>query len=143
MSKYKETKAEDGRKEHHAAGAVIERDGKYLLMDRMHPPFGFASSAGHIDVGESPEETTRREVKEETSFDVVDCKFLIEDIDDGHACSHGVDIHKWHVYKCTVTGELKFDPREAKSMDWYSPEEMKHIKLEPIWEQIFTKLKIL
>ncbi|MFH1769860.1 MAG: NUDIX domain-containing protein [Parcubacteria group bacterium] len=143
MCGYKKSETEDGRQVHYASGAIIERDGKYLLMDRMHPPFGFACSAGHIDEGETPEETVVREVEEETGLKVTKYELVMNTVDEGHACSHGVDVHEWSVYRCEVTGEMKFNLEEAKSIDWYSSEEMKQIKIEPIWEYIFKKLKII
>jgi 8-oxo-dGTP pyrophosphatase MutT (NUDIX family) len=48
--------------------AVIERDGKYLLIEE-HTPEGLRlnNPAGHLDPGESPEQGVARETLEETT----------------------------------------------------------------------------
>lgn len=54
------------------AGAVIEKDGKYLLVQERQPrAYGLWNlPAGRVDVGESLEDTAVREAKEETGLDV-------------------------------------------------------------------------
>lgn len=49
--------------------AVIEQDGKFLLVEE-HTPEGLRlnNPAGHLDPGESPEEACRRETLEETAY---------------------------------------------------------------------------
>lgn len=49
--------------------AVIERDGRYLLIEE-HTPEGLRlnNPAGHLEPGESPEQACSREVLEETAF---------------------------------------------------------------------------
>ena len=48
--------------------AVIERDGKFLLVEE-HTPEGLRlnNPAGHLDPGESPQDGCAREVLEETT----------------------------------------------------------------------------
>ena len=60
MAKPKEGKTKDGTPMHFSVGALIERDGQYLLIDRAVPPFGFAGVAGHIDDGEDEEIVERK-----------------------------------------------------------------------------------
>ena len=50
--------------------AVIERDGRYLLVEE-HTPEGLRlnNPAGHLDPGESPAQGVARETLEETAFD--------------------------------------------------------------------------
>ena len=54
-------------------GAIIERDGKFLLVKENqpgHPDNGkWNQPAGWIDVGENPLDSVAREVKEETGYD--------------------------------------------------------------------------
>ena len=51
MAKPKE-EIKDENKIHFSVGALIEKDNKYLLIDRATPPLGFAGIAGHIEEGE-------------------------------------------------------------------------------------------
>lgn len=127
---------------HFSVGAIIKKDGKFLLMDRKKPPFGFACIAGHVDKGETPEQSLTREVKEECNLDVKNSKLLIEDIHHFGECSYGINIHHWYVYEIEYSGEVKRN-HESKSMEWYTQEEIKHLKLEPAWERLFKKLKII
>lgn len=51
---------------------VIEREGRYLIVeeDRGGPVTLFNQPAGHIEAGEGPIAAVRREVAEETAWDV-------------------------------------------------------------------------
>ncbi len=31
-----------------SVGAIIEKDGKFLMIDRVNPPYGWAGVAGHV-----------------------------------------------------------------------------------------------
>ena len=139
----KQSTSETGTPMHYSVGAVIERDGKYLLIDRAVPPFGFAGPAGHIDEGESPEQALTREIEEEVGLTITDHALLFEEKLDWNTCSKGVDTHYWYLYRCEVSGELQPNTRETKSADWYTKEEIKSLTLEPIWKYWFEKLNII
>jgi len=49
---------------------IIEYQGGIVLIERKHEPFGWAIPGGHVDYGESLEQSAIREAKEETSLDV-------------------------------------------------------------------------
>lgn len=143
MPKPKVGKTKEGEMMHYSAGAVIEQDGKYLLIDRAIPPFGFAGIAGHIDEGEAPEESLVREVEEESGLAAEECKLLFEEELDWNWCSKGVQSHHWYLFRCVVSGEIKQNIKETKSIGWYTKEEIRNLKLEPIWEYWFKKLEII
>ena len=63
MPNYKAGTSKSGKPMHYSVGAIIKKDDKYLLLDRVKPPFGFASVAGHIDEGEDEITTLKREIK--------------------------------------------------------------------------------
>jgi 8-oxo-dGTP pyrophosphatase MutT (NUDIX family) len=128
---------------HYSVGALIKKDGKYLLIDRVQPPFGFAGIAGHIDEGENPEQALKREVEEESGLKIEKYKLLFEEELDWNWCSKGVGIHYWYLYECDVSGKIKENYTETKSIGWYSAEEIKKLKLEPVWEYWFKKIKII
>ncbi|MEX1997492.1 MAG: NUDIX domain-containing protein, partial [Candidatus Andersenbacteria bacterium] len=58
-------------------GVIIRKDGKILLMKRTgsHGEGTWSCPGGHIDFGESLEQTAVRETKEEVGIDIVDVKF--------------------------------------------------------------------
>lgn len=55
-----------------AAGAVVVRDGKLLLVKRAQAPYqdDWCIPAGFMEWDESPSECARRELKEETGLDI-------------------------------------------------------------------------
>lgn len=128
---------------HFSVGALIERDGKYLLIERAVPPLGFAGVAGHVDEGEDERHAIMREVKEEIGFDVHDPKLLLEEELDWNWCSKGATSHYWYLFYCPIFGDLARSMRETKSAGWYSKEEIKRLTLEPAWEYWFKKLEII
>jgi len=135
----------EGKPIHYSVGAIIkqEKENMYLLLDRKKIPFGMACSAGHIDEGELPEEALIREVKEETGLTVVEYKLIFREEILWNECRRGIKGHDVFVYECKVEGDIERSLEETKSIGWYSPEKMALLKLEPVWEYIFGKLKII
>lgn len=143
MTKPKLGKSKDNEPMHYSVGALIKQDDKYLLIDRAIPPFGFAAVAGHIDEGEEAEQSLIREVREETGLDIEKYNLLFEEEIAENKCSKGINVHYWYLFECEVSGEIKRNERETKSIDWYSKEEIKKLELESVWKYLFKKLKII
>ncbi len=143
MKNYKVGTALNGQELHYSVGAVIERDGKYLLIDRTNPPFGFAGVGGHIDEGENPEEAIKREVEEESGLKVNSFKQIGEEEILWNFCKSGTPAHYWKLYKCDTEGEIKGQAEEMKSISWYTKEEMEKLSLEPVWRYWFEKIGII
>ncbi len=133
-------KSKDEHMMHYSVGAIIRRDGRILMIDRAVIPFGFACPAGHIEENESVEEALKREIAEESGMTLIKSKFLFEEEADGNICSRGVAVHYWYVYDCECEGEPRLFPTEEKSIGWYSPEEIRELALEPVWERWLKKL---
>lgn len=128
---------------HFSVGALIKRDGKYLLIDRTKLPLGYAGIAGHIDEGENPIDALRREIDEESGLKVANANLLFEEELDWNYCSRGINSHYWYLFDCEVVGEIKVKSSEAKSMRWYNTQEIKNLNLEPVWKYWFEKLNII
>jgi ADP-ribose pyrophosphatase YjhB (NUDIX family) len=143
MAQPKEGRTKDGKPMHFSVGALIEQDGKYLLIERAVPPLGFAGVAGHVDEGEDERHAVVREVKEEVGFEVRDPKLLFEEELDWNWCSKGATSHYWYFFHCPVSGDLTRSMRETRSAGWYSKEEIKKLTLEPVWEYWFKKLDVI
>jgi len=139
----KQSTTNDGTPMHYSVGAIIERDGKYLLLDRVNPPLGFAAPAGHVDEGEIPKKALEREVAEETGLTVDGCELVFEEDQPHNRCVYGIEYHRWYVYRCGAHGKLTPSKQEAKSAGWYTPQEIKMLTLEPIWREWLTRLNII
>jgi len=142
MTKSK-TGLKDGKIIHYSVGVLIKKGNKYLLVDRNTPPFGFAGIAGHIDRGETPLQALRREVFEESGLKLKNERLIFEEFIDWNWCSQGVTGHHWYLFEGGVDGEIHENKREAKKIGWYGREEIKNLKLEPVWEYWFKKLKLV
>jgi len=96
-----------------------------------------------VDTGETPEQALAREGKEESGMTVEDQRLLFEEELDWNWCSQGASEHHWYVYACEVSGDIKQNDEEEKSIGWYTKDEIKQLSLEPAWEYWFKKLKII
>lgn len=133
----------DNREMHYSVGIIIDCNGKYLLMDRVNPPPGFACPAGHIDEGEEPKEAAIRELREETGIDQKSLEFVREEEIPWNYCKSAT-VHYWYLYKALVNSEdIIIDKDEAKWVGWYTVEEMKEMNLEEVWFYWFKKLGII
>lgn len=137
-----------GKRIHHSAGAIIKKDGKFLIMKRALRPPGYACVAGHIDKNEKSSEALVREVKEETNLDIVSRKFIFRKfITQKQNCVSGSKHHIFYVYNCKCTGKLKPNKREVKSIKYITKQDINKLykqgKLEYAWEVILKKLRII
>jgi ADP-ribose pyrophosphatase YjhB (NUDIX family) len=129
---------------HYSVGAVIFREDKLLLLDRVKPPFGFACPAGHVyeeDIDQIS--AIHREVFAETGLRIVKQEKKIDEEVYDNTCSRGVEVHHWSVYVCEVSGEIQRDYSTAKSMGWFTKKEAKKLTLEPMWQRWLNRLKII
>lgn len=129
---------------HYSVGAIIKnKNGQYLLIDRMKEPLGFAGLAGHIDEGESPLESLIREIKEESGLSVIGTpKLLLEEELNWNSCSKGINSHYWYLYECDVEGQVVENTRETKSIGWYNKNQISELNLEPVWNYWYNKINL-
>ena len=108
------------------AGCVIQKDGKYLLVQEKLPKaYGLWNlPAGHVDEGETFETAAKREVLEETG--------LIVELEQKLITAHqAVDRPVMHAYQARIVGgSLKFDPNELLGVQWFTFEEIEQLKAE-------------
>lgn len=107
-----------------AAGVVIRREGKYLLVQESMPSqYGLWNwPAGKVDVGETIEEAAVREAKEETGFDVKLVRKLgIWQENTKQAAQHAFEAE-------IAGGELNFPKDELLDVCWFTKEEIYSMK---------------
>lgn len=100
---------------------LIEKDGKYLLVkEKTGTPKGLWNNPGGHKDKDSIKEAVKREVKEETGFDVKVGKLV------GAYTSSQI---KKYVFKAKIIGgELECPPDEIEEAKWFSVDEVKQLK---------------
>jgi len=137
---YKEGLTKSGEKKHYSVGIIVGKNNKILMIDRRNFPFGWACPAGHIDLGETPEEAAKREALEEIGLEIKKLKLFMEIPDILNECRSGVKYHHWFGFTGEIEGEPQISSREAKDWAWIEKENLKNLSLEPIWEWGFKKI---
>jgi len=122
------------------AGAVIEKDGEIVLVQEARPmAYGkWNTPAGHIEIGESPLEGAKREVKEETGLEIEITGIV------GVYVGKSLFFPKRIVAKIAfkgsvVGGKVEFDKNEILDVKWFKPSEvlaMKDSELRGIRKEI-------
>lgn len=96
-----------------AVGIIpITEDGKIVLVKQYRKAverFLYEIPAGKLEINEEPRETAKRELKEETGYDVGELEYLLEFFP-----SAGITTEKIHLFKATelTSGELVLDDGE-------------------------------
>jgi 8-oxo-dGTP pyrophosphatase MutT (NUDIX family) len=109
--------------------AIIERDGRYLMIEE-HTPEGLRlnSPAGHLDPGESPLQGVVREALEETTCDFTPSALLGVYLSRFQRASTGEDITYLRFAFCGTVGEpnpeLTLDTGIVRTL-WMTPEELR------------------
>jgi 8-oxo-dGTP pyrophosphatase MutT (NUDIX family) len=134
-------KSSKGKEMHYSVGIFLKKDNKYLLIDRKKFPFGYSVSAGHVDEGETPEQTLIRETKEELGLDVKNYKLIWEGELDFDTCRRGISCHYFYLFEIEAEGEVKIEEDEIKGYGWFNKEEARKLKLTPAAEYFFNFLK--
>ena len=127
-----------------AAGAVIQKDGKFLMVQEAKPHVHglWNWPAGHLEDGETFEQGAAREVKEETGFDVEIGKEVGEWPADGNPEERPL-FRKKLFLASIVGGELKVQKGELLDVAWFTEEEIRAMKdkLRSVW--VLESLDIL
>lgn len=112
-------------KEVQIALALAVRDGRLLMIQRKdsEPQWDkkWEIPGGKIDQGEHPHEAMCREVKEETSLDVLAWDFLGNYSHDWDLEERVLRVHM-HIFKCAVSdGEVICEQGKAYQAHWVEP----------------------
>ena len=96
------------------AGIITGPDGRVLLLNHvLRPHSGWGLPGGFIKVGEQPEASVRRELREETGIELED----VEQIRIRTLRRH-VEI----LFRAKTTGQPEISSREILEFGWFDPE---------------------
>lgn len=106
------------------AGCLIEKDGKYLLVQEKQPrAYGLWNfPAGRVDVGDTIEQTAIKEAREESGYDIE----LIRKIDIYQDSATEPPQHAFEAR--IISGDLKFPQDEILDARWFTFEEIKSME---------------
>jgi ADP-ribose pyrophosphatase YjhB (NUDIX family) len=106
-----------------AAGSLIERDGRVLMVQRKYPPYvgGWTLPAGFIEWDETPEQAAVRETEEETGLRVeVTGLFGVfpwrHEYKDGQTHDNGLLV----VYLAAILGGELQAGDDAQAVGWFA-----------------------
>lgn len=105
-------------------GVIVLKEGKILLGERLasHGAGTYAIPGGHMEFGESFEETALRETAEETGLTDIEIQDLV--------CVKSDHVYGRHFVTIGMVAEWKsgepiaIEPEKARNWQWYSPEEL-------------------
>ena len=107
------------------AGALVERDGKVLLVRRGIEPFkgSWDIPGGFLEPGEHPADGAAREVREETGLIVETGELLGIWIDDyAYDDAESYTLNCYYVAR-PIGGEVRADD-DAAALGWFGPDEL-------------------
>ncbi len=107
-----------------ASHGLIRRDGKILATRRAvandYMPGKWDLPGGTVEEGETPEQALVREVKEETSLEIIPGRPIFV-----HPTGSRERPTVQVVYECSyVSGDVALDPTEHDGFGWFTPEEL-------------------
>ena len=111
------------------SSVVIRNEkGELLLQQRRHPSGRWAFPGGLMELGESTEDTARREVREETALELGKLR-LIGVYSGPDALCSAPNGDEWYVVNCAYAcdepiGEAKVNDEESVCLAWFLPEEV-------------------
>jgi 8-oxo-dGTP diphosphatase len=113
-----------------------------LLVDHKKAEL-WLPPGGHVDPGEDPKETVRREAKEELGIDV---EFLFKEpilltVTEtvGNVAKH-TDVSLWYLLKGVPHQMLDYDPEEFNQIHWFTIDEIPFEKSDPHMKRCIQKM---
>jgi ADP-ribose pyrophosphatase YjhB (NUDIX family) len=108
-----------------SVGEIIERGGKFAIVERGNYPEAYACPAGHVDGDADWNEGVKRECREEVGLDILEDVLVFEEEIDNPCKREGGSHHFWRVYRASsFGGELKAGD-DAKKASWKTLEELR------------------
>lgn len=118
----------------HESAGVFVRNGsnQYLFFERNEFPIALTIPAGHVDIGEDPLNTAKRELQEEVGIEAKALVYLGANNVSGDSCSSGADAHRLNAYFLNYDSPQTIIVKEEGDKPvWLSLEEASTTNLAP------------
>jgi len=108
---------------------LVDPEQQSLLLGDHIKAQQWLPSGGHVELGEDPKDTVRREIKEELGIDAIFLRnyeqplFVTVRQTVGLTAGH-TDVSLWYIVRGTLHRRLRFDRREFQSMEWFTFQEI-------------------
>ena len=110
-----------------AVAVIVNEEGKILLQQRKHPEGAWAIPGGLMELGESVEETAKREVCEETNLTIGELHLINVYSGPGQflRAPNGDEFYAVTIafYTQDYSGELRIDAEESLDFKFFHPNE--------------------
>jgi len=139
-------KSRTGEPMHYCIGALFSIDGKYLLAESLNPPNLLEIMSGHVEQKEQEMSALSKIVSDISGLVLLSSSphLLEEQIVHETRCEFDARAHNWKIYRgIAYSGEITCNPEKAKSVQLYSPEELRYLPLDPISKYFLKRLKII
>ncbi|MGQ4599557.1 NUDIX domain-containing protein [Nocardia sp. R6R-6] len=126
---------------------LVDPQARVVLLGRHRLAGLWLPAGGHVDPGEHPHDTARREAAEELAiearFDVVGTAplFLTVTTTVGTGAGHE-DVSLWYVVRGDRAHHYTLDPREFDGERWWDIDRFAHPDSDPHFGRFLTKLDI-
>ncbi|MFA1623170.1 NUDIX hydrolase [Rhizobium mongolense] len=114
-----------------ASSAILERDGRFLLVLRRNPPSAdmYAFPGGRAEDGETPDQTALREFEEETGIRAYSPQLFASYDLTAHAADSSVSSHfLLSVFTVEADGDaVAVASDDAAALGWYTVEEIRRL----------------
>ncbi|TCU11058.1 NUDIX hydrolase [Rhizobium sullae] len=114
-----------------ASSAILERDGRFLLVLRRNPPSAdmYAFPGGRAENGETPDQTALREFEEETGIRAYNPQLFAAYDLKAHAVDGSVSSHfLLSVFTVEADGKAIAEASDdAAALGWYTVEEIRRL----------------
>lgn len=115
---------------------------QFLLVDHKKAQL-WLPPGGHVEVDEHPQETVKREIREELGIEAAflfeDPLFLTVTNTVGHVACH-TDVSLWYVLKGNSQDDLKYDPDEFHQVRWFKRQEIPFTQTDPHMKRFVDKV---
>lgn len=115
----------------------IFKDGKFLMQQRYgsHGAGTWSTPGGHLEYGESFEETARREVREETGLEITNIRFgALTNDNFKNEDKHHVTIWMLSDWKSGVERIMESD--KCLKQEWHTFNDLPSPLFSPCWENL-------